>query len=122
MMLRDMLRTLLLVLLAHMSRGEPETGSSCPSGRSWSEDLGKCMDCSICETSSKSDFCQTCDDTVKQPDFPWLIVGGLSALGVTVITVLLIVIVYLTRCRRKAKFTTPIEETGAHSAEELLIH
>ncbi|KAM8962479.1 tumor necrosis factor receptor superfamily member 12A [Pelodytes ibericus] len=97
-------------------------GLSCPPRQSWSSDLDRCMECSLCETSGKSDFCQTCESSFKERDFPWLLVGGLSALGFTLLCVIVIVTVLLTRCRRKNKFTTPIEETGAHSAEELLIH
>uniref|UniRef100_A0A8C5QUY9 Tumor necrosis factor receptor superfamily member 12A n=1 Tax=Leptobrachium leishanense TaxID=445787 RepID=A0A8C5QUY9_9ANUR len=96
-------------------------GESCPPRQSWSSDLGKCMECSICEKAGKSDFCQTCVSVEEQFDIPWLIIG-LSAVGFVLIIVILTVTVYLRRCRRKSKFTTPIEETGAHSAEELLIH
>ncbi|CAH2307981.1 tumor necrosis factor receptor superfamily member 12A [Pelobates cultripes] len=114
------LHPFVLLLVVAMCRGEPDPEEQCPSGRSWSQDLGKCMDCTLCETSSKSDFCHKCE--ILDPwNFPWLIVG-LSALGSMLIILILAVTVYLTHCRRKNKFTTPIEETGAHSAEELLIH
>ncbi|XP_053326588.1 tumor necrosis factor receptor superfamily member 12A [Spea bombifrons] len=120
--MRQTLVTLVLLVLVELCRGEPDPGVSCPSGRSWSSDLGRCMECVICEQSSKSDFCQTCESPEKQPFFPLLLVIGLSALGFALIVVILSVTVYLTHCRRKSKFTTPIEETGAHSAEALLIH
>ncbi|XP_053550885.1 tumor necrosis factor receptor superfamily member 12A [Bombina bombina] len=121
-MLREVLQTLLLVLLSEMSRGASETGSLCSSGHSWSEDLGKCMDCAVCGKSIKSDFCQQCELLPTQPDIPWLLVGCFSGLGVLLISVIIGGVVYITRCRRKNKFTKPIEETGAHSAEALLIH
>uniref|UniRef100_A0A1B8XW13 Uncharacterized protein n=1 Tax=Xenopus tropicalis TaxID=8364 RepID=A0A1B8XW13_XENTR len=95
----------------------------CPVGRAYSSDLGKCMECSVCKNSEKSDFCQNCPpQTTEQPDFPWIWVIGFSAGGVFLITVILSLTVYLTHCRRKSKFTKPIEETGSHSAEALLIH
>ncbi|XP_056410609.1 tumor necrosis factor receptor superfamily member 12A isoform X2 [Hyla sarda] len=97
-------------------------GSECPDGWKWSDDLGKCKDCKICDTSSKDDFCQQCDSSDKQGDFPWLLVISISAVAACLITLVLGLTVYLVRCRPKKKFTTPIEETGAHSAEALLIH
>ncbi|KAG8432072.1 hypothetical protein GDO86_018823 [Hymenochirus boettgeri] len=120
MTLLDLLHTTVLVLLVPMCSGEAPR--ECLPQWSWSADLGKCMDCSICETSSKSDFCQTCDVIDKQADFPWLWVGVAAGLSVALIAIILGVTVYLTHCRRKNKFTTPIEETGSHSAEALLIH
>ncbi|XP_063791300.1 tumor necrosis factor receptor superfamily member 12A isoform X2 [Pseudophryne corroboree] len=96
--------------------------TTCEKGRVWSDDLGKCKDCSLCETSSKDDFCQKCDATGAASDFPWLIVGCASGVAFLVLTVALSLTIFVTRLRRKNKFTTPIEETGAHSAEALLIH
>nr|2KN0_A Chain A, Fn14 [Xenopus laevis] len=44
----------------------------CPEGRAYSQDLGKCMECSVCKNSEKSDFCQNCPSKTEQPDFPWI--------------------------------------------------
>nr|AAI69735.1 Fn14 protein [Xenopus laevis]AAI69737.1 Fn14 protein [Xenopus laevis] len=115
-LLRTLVPLLLLVLSSAASQGE------CPEGRAYSQDLGKCMECSVCKNSEKSDFCQNCPSKTEQPDFPWIWVIGFSAGGVFLIIVILSLTVYLTHCRRKSKFTTPIEETGSHSAEALLIH
>ncbi|CAJ0922043.1 unnamed protein product [Ranitomeya imitator] len=78
----------------------------------------------ICDTSSKDDFCQKCEDSDKLGDFPWLMVISVTRrLRIFFATLVLGLAIYLVRCRpKKKKFTTPIEETGAHSAEELLIH
>ncbi|XP_073403530.1 tumor necrosis factor receptor superfamily member 12A [Dendrobates tinctorius] len=112
-------RTLLLLyLLCILLR---LLGSGCAPGMQWSSDLGKCKDCKICDTSSKDDFCQKCEDSDKL-DFPWLMVISVTAVSVFFVTLVLGLAIYLVRCRPKKKFTTPIEETGAHSAEELLIH
>ncbi|XP_066432984.1 tumor necrosis factor receptor superfamily member 12A [Eleutherodactylus coqui] len=117
----SLLQPLLVLLLGKMIMGE-STGPGCQTGWQWSNDLGKCKDCKICDTSSKDDFCQQCDSSDKQVDFPWLIVISATAVAVFVITLVLGLVIYLARCRPKKKFTTPIEETGAHSAEALLIH
>ncbi|XP_069838380.1 tumor necrosis factor receptor superfamily member 12A [Dendropsophus ebraccatus] len=121
MRVRTVLQPLLLLLLVRMSAGE-STESGCPNGWKWSNDLGKCKDCKICDTTSKDDFCQLCDSSDKQGDFPWLMVVSISAVAACLLTLVLGLTVYLLRCRPKKKFTTPIEETGAHSAEALLIH
>ncbi|XP_071975557.1 tumor necrosis factor receptor superfamily member 12A [Engystomops pustulosus] len=110
---------LLLLLLVTMSMGDA-TGPRCQDGWKWSDDLGKCKDCKICDTSSKDDFCQMCDRI--REDFPWLMVISVTAVAVFALTLVLGLSLYLVRCRPKKKFTTPIEETGAHSAEALLIH
>ncbi|XP_069591124.1 tumor necrosis factor receptor superfamily member 12A [Ranitomeya imitator] len=115
------LQPLLVLLLLEMSNGE-STGHGCAPGMQWSNDLGKCKDCKICDTSSKDDFCQKCEDSDKLGDFPWLMVISVTAVSVFFATLVLGLAIYLVRCRPKKKFTTPIEETGAHSAEELLIH
>ncbi|XP_044159001.1 tumor necrosis factor receptor superfamily member 12A [Bufo gargarizans] len=117
----NVLQLLLLLLLVEMSM-EESTGSGCSDGWQWSNDLGKCKDCKICDTSSKDDFCQKCDSSDKHEDFPWVMVVSVTAASVFIITFILGLTIYLTQCRPKKKFTTPIEETGAHSAEELLIH
>ncbi|XP_068099883.1 tumor necrosis factor receptor superfamily member 12A [Hyperolius riggenbachi] len=114
------LTSLLLLLLVEVSRQEV-TDPPCDSGYQWSDDLSKCKACSICEISSKDDFCQKCDSSDKQ-DFFWIWVAVGSGSAVFIITIILALTIYMTRFRRKNKFTTPIEETGAHSAEELLIH
>ncbi|KAJ6653344.1 hypothetical protein lerEdw1_009244 [Lerista edwardsae] len=51
----------------------------------------------------------------------WLVIG--ATLGAAfVLAVLIGGIITYARCRRREKFTTPIEETGGHSAQESLIH
>ncbi|XP_018428046.1 PREDICTED: tumor necrosis factor receptor superfamily member 12A [Nanorana parkeri] len=118
---RNLLKSLLLLLLVEFSR--QEAGDTvCEKGFRWSRDLERCKDCRLCEISSKDDFCQTCDSEDKQADFPllWVIVS--VAVAAFLFTFIITLTVYLIHCRRKNKFTTPIEETGAHSAEELLIH
>uniref|UniRef100_A0A670JCI9 Uncharacterized protein n=1 Tax=Podarcis muralis TaxID=64176 RepID=A0A670JCI9_PODMU len=50
----------------------------------------------------------------------WLMVG--ASLGALTLAVLIGGIIIYARCRRREKFTTPIEETGGHSAQESLIH
>ncbi|XP_075687597.1 tumor necrosis factor receptor superfamily member 12A [Rhinoderma darwinii] len=121
MRVRILLQPLLVLLLVKICLGE-STGSGCQDGLRWSDDLGKCKECKICVTSSKDDFCQKCDISDKQGDFPWLLVICVTAVAAFIITLVLGLAVYLVRCRPKKKFTTPIEETGAHSAEALLIH
>ncbi|XP_075035000.1 tumor necrosis factor receptor superfamily member 12A [Mixophyes fleayi] len=116
----NVLQSLLLLLLVEMSR--EEATDLCPKGWEWSPDLGKCKDCTLCEAYSKDDFCQTCESTEKGAVFPWLIVGCATGSVVVIFSFVLGLTIYMTRFRRKSKFTTPIEETGAHSAEELLIH
>ncbi|KAM9304875.1 tumor necrosis factor receptor superfamily member 12A [Gastrophryne carolinensis] len=114
------LKTLVLLFLVQVSRQEA-SAPTCEKGSQWSNDLGKCKDCSLCETSSKDDFCQTCD--IPGPgDFPLIWVAGGAGLAAFLLTCFIGLTIYMTRCRPKNKFTTPIEETGAHSAEELLIH
>ncbi|KAM5152549.1 tumor necrosis factor receptor superfamily member 12A [Mantella aurantiaca] len=117
----NLLKSLLLLLLVGISRQEA-TDPPCEKGFRWSRDLERCKDCKLCEISSKDDFCQTCDSEDKQADFPLqlvIIIVSVSAVSLSGIITLTLSLIY---CRRKNKFTTPIEETGAHSAEELLIH
>lgn len=116
-----LLKSLLMLLLVEISR-QGVTDPVCDKGFRWSNDLERCKDCRLCEISSKDDFCQTCDSQDKQADFPllWVIVS--VAVSAFMFTFVITLTIYLIHCRRKNKFTTPIEETGAHSAEELLIH
>ncbi|KAM4023997.1 uncharacterized protein ACNLHF_024967 [Anomaloglossus baeobatrachus] len=99
------LQPLLVLLLVTMSSGE-STGSVCPPGHQWSNDLGKCKDCRICDPASKDDFCQKCDDSDKTSDFPWLIVITATAVSVFFVTLVLGLAIYLARCRPKKKFTS----------------
>ncbi|XP_074053026.1 tumor necrosis factor receptor superfamily member 12A [Macrotis lagotis] len=106
------LLALLALTLLRLSRGEPASAPSpCPQGRSWSPDLDKCMDCSTCPARPYSDFCPGCS-TAPPPPFPllWPILGG--TLGLMLILGLLSGLLVWRQCRRKEKFTTPIEETG----------
>ncbi|XP_060112079.1 tumor necrosis factor receptor superfamily member 12A [Heteronotia binoei] len=91
----------------------------CPSGLSWSPDLEKCMDCAVCQTQNKNDFCSTCGDTQTPDTLNWWILG--ASMGAFVLFIIIGGIIYYARCRRREKFTTPIEETGGHSAQESLI-
>ncbi|XP_007432277.1 tumor necrosis factor receptor superfamily member 12A [Python bivittatus] len=111
----------LLPVLLGTARGEPIGEPSCPGGQSWSSDLEKCMDCSVCQHQNKNDFCSTCGD--PQPTNTlnlWLLVG--ASLGAVFLASIIGGIIIYARCRRREKFTTPIEETGGHSAQESLIH
>ncbi|XP_072273286.1 tumor necrosis factor receptor superfamily member 12A [Pyxicephalus adspersus] len=117
----NFMKSFLLLLLVEFSRQEA-TDRVCDKGFRWSNDLDKCKDCNLCEISSKDDFCQTCDISDKQVDFPLLWVIIAVAAAAFTITFVITLTIYLIHCRRKNKFTTPIEETGSHSAEELLIH
>ncbi|KAM3917810.1 tumor necrosis factor receptor superfamily member 12A [Leptodactylus fuscus] len=116
-----LLQSLLVLLLVNSSMGE-STGKKCADGWQWSNDLAKCKDCKMCDTSSKDDFCQICDSSDKQGDFPWLIVIIVTVVSVLFLTLVIGLSICLVQRRSKKKFTTPIEETGAHSAEALLIH
>ncbi|XP_054849597.1 tumor necrosis factor receptor superfamily member 12A [Eublepharis macularius] len=111
----------LLPLLLEAARGEPVPATMCPRGLSWSRDLEKCMDCAVCQTQNKNDFCSTCGDP-QPPDTLnyWILVG--ASLGAVVLICIIGGIIAYARCRRREKFTTPIEETGGHSPQESLIH
>ncbi|XP_069508058.1 tumor necrosis factor receptor superfamily member 12A [Ambystoma mexicanum] len=109
-----------LLLLLHFAMGEPASGSQCAKGKSWSSDLGKCMNCAICQESHKNDFCTTCDVILPQKnELLWPIVG--SAVGAFTLLFVITTFLLVRRCKKKEKFTTPIEETGGHSAEESLL-
>ncbi|XP_030064962.1 tumor necrosis factor receptor superfamily member 12A [Microcaecilia unicolor] len=113
---------LLVLLLLGLAGAEQAAESACQNGKSWSSDLGKCMDCFSCKKSPKGDFCQTCDDVIAKKNDPmWLIVGGTATIFV-MLCVIIGLVIFFTQCRKREKFTTPIEETGGHSAEESLIH
>ncbi|XP_050808402.1 tumor necrosis factor receptor superfamily member 12A [Gopherus flavomarginatus] len=115
---RGKLAMVLLVLLG-VAWGEPAAGPSCPGGQSWSPDLDKCMDCTICLHRTKNDFCATCGEPQPQDSRLWLAVGGTMG-GVAVLGLVGGALLWA-RCRKREKFTTPIEETGGHSGEESLI-
>ncbi|KAJ7314084.1 hypothetical protein JRQ81_006018 [Phrynocephalus forsythii] len=93
----------------------------CPGGQSWSPDLEKCMDCTVCRHQNKNDFCSSCGNP-QPPDTlnAWLLVG--VPVGTVILLIIIGGIIIYARCRRREKFTTPIEETGGHSAQESLIH
>uniref|UniRef100_A0A8D2J2Y1 Tumor necrosis factor receptor superfamily member 12A n=1 Tax=Varanus komodoensis TaxID=61221 RepID=A0A8D2J2Y1_VARKO len=80
----------------------------CPGGQSWSPDLEKCMDCSVCQRQNKNDFCSTCEWLASKLYPP---LG--ASLGAVVLAGIIGGIIIYARCRRREKFTTPIEETGA---------
>uniref|UniRef100_A0A5F8HFD7 TNF receptor superfamily member 12A n=2 Tax=Monodelphis domestica TaxID=13616 RepID=A0A5F8HFD7_MONDO len=69
------------------------------------------MDCSSCPARPYSDFCPGCS-TAPPAAFPllWPVLGG--TLGLMLIIGLLSGLLVWRQCRRKEKFTTPIEETG----------
>uniref|UniRef100_A0A8C6XPE8 Uncharacterized protein n=1 Tax=Naja naja TaxID=35670 RepID=A0A8C6XPE8_NAJNA len=50
----------------------------------------------------------------------WVLVG--ASLGAVLLASIIAGTIIYARCRRREKFTTPIEETGGHSAQESLIH
>uniref|UniRef100_A0A670YLK6 TNF receptor superfamily member 12A n=1 Tax=Pseudonaja textilis TaxID=8673 RepID=A0A670YLK6_PSETE len=88
---------------------------------SWSPDLEKCMDCSVCQRQNKNDFCSTCGDPQPINSFNlWVLIG--ASLGAVLLASIIAGTIIYARCRRREKFTTPIEETGGHSAQESLIH
>ncbi|XP_012297108.3 tumor necrosis factor receptor superfamily member 12A [Aotus nancymaae] len=118
-MARGSLRPLLLLLvlglwlaLLRAVAGEwaPDT-APCSRGSSWSADLDKCMDCASCRARPHSDFCLGCAAAPPTPfQLLWPILGG--ALSLTFVLGLLSGFLVWRRCRRREKFTTPIEETG----------
>nr|XP_011716014.1 tumor necrosis factor receptor superfamily member 12A isoform X1 [Macaca nemestrina] len=95
-------------------RGTGGTGgctAPCSRGSSWSADLDKCMDCASCRARPHSDFCLGCAAAPPAPfRLLWPILGG--ALSLTFVLGLLSGFLVWRRCRRREKFTTPIEETG----------
>ncbi|XP_006873954.1 PREDICTED: tumor necrosis factor receptor superfamily member 12A [Chrysochloris asiatica] len=113
--LRQLLRLLVLglgLVLLRAAAGERAPGSTpCSHGTSWSSDLDKCMDCATCLARPQSDFCLSCATAPPAP-FPllWPILGG--ALTLALLLVLVFSFLVWRRCRRREKFTTPIEETG----------
>ncbi|KAL8176619.1 UNVERIFIED_CONTAM: hypothetical protein K2H54_036997 [Gekko kuhli] len=110
----------LWALLLEAAWTEPVPATTCPRGLSWSPDLEKCMDCSVCLTQNKNDFCSTCGDVQPSDTFNWWIVIAASV-GAFLLLIIICGIIFYARCRRREKFTTPIEETGGHSAQESLI-
>ncbi|XP_020027473.1 tumor necrosis factor receptor superfamily member 12A [Castor canadensis] len=98
------------LLCAASGEQAPGTGP-CSRGSSWSADLDKCMDCASCPARPHSDFCLGCATAPPAPfRLLWPILGGALSLGL-VLTLLSVFLVWR-RCRRREKFTTPIEETG----------
>uniref|UniRef100_A0A6J0U445 Tumor necrosis factor receptor superfamily member 12A n=1 Tax=Pogona vitticeps TaxID=103695 RepID=A0A6J0U445_9SAUR len=111
----------LFSLVFRTAWGEPMAATVCPGGQSWSPDLEKCMDCAVCRLQNKNDFCSSCGDPQPPDTFKiWLVVG--VSLGTFFLLGIISGIIIYARCRRREKFTTPIEETGGHSAQESLIH
>ncbi|KAK1344739.1 hypothetical protein QTO34_013437 [Cnephaeus nilssonii] len=92
--------------------GEPVSGTTpCSRGSSWSEDLDKCMNCESCPALPQSDFCRGCES--GELTLLWAVVAHLGgALSLTLVLGLLSGFLVWRRCRRREKFTTPIEETG----------
>ncbi|XP_012866686.1 PREDICTED: tumor necrosis factor receptor superfamily member 12A [Dipodomys ordii] len=90
----------------------PSPGAApCARGSSWSADLDKCMDCASCPARPHSDFCPGCAAAPPAPfGLLWPILGG--ALSLALVLALLSGFLVWRRCRRREKFTTPIEETG----------
>ncbi|KAG8140603.1 hypothetical protein E2320_003284 [Naja naja] len=56
----------LLPVLLGSARGELIAETNCPGGQSWSPDLEKCMDCSVCQRQNKNDFCSTYSGNSKE--------------------------------------------------------
>uniref|UniRef100_A0A8C3HXW7 Uncharacterized protein n=1 Tax=Chrysemys picta bellii TaxID=8478 RepID=A0A8C3HXW7_CHRPI len=77
---------------------------SCPGGQSWSPDLDKCMDCTICLQRTKNDFCATCGEPQPQDAWLWLAVGG--AVGGVAVLGLVGGALLWARCRKREKFTS----------------
>uniref|UniRef100_A0A8C5RJH7 Uncharacterized protein n=1 Tax=Laticauda laticaudata TaxID=8630 RepID=A0A8C5RJH7_LATLA len=98
--------------------GKARGQTNCPGGQSWSPDLEKCMDCSVCQRQNKNDFCG--DPQPTNTFNLWVLVG--ASLGAVLLASIIAGTIIYARCRRREKFTTPIEETGGHSAQESLIH
>uniref|UniRef100_G1TPB5 TNF receptor superfamily member 12A n=2 Tax=Oryctolagus cuniculus TaxID=9986 RepID=G1TPB5_RABIT len=69
------------------------------------------MDCASCPARPHSDFCLGCAAAPPAPfRLLWPILGG--ALSLVLVLGLLSAFLVWRRCRRREKFTTPIEETG----------
>ncbi|XP_021488166.1 tumor necrosis factor receptor superfamily member 12A [Meriones unguiculatus] len=100
------------LVLMRAAAGEQAPGTApCSSGSSWSVDLDKCMDCGSCPARPHSDFCLGCAAVPPAPfRLLWPILGG--ALSLALVLALLSGFLVWRRCRRREKFTTPIEETG----------
>ncbi|KAJ1125521.1 hypothetical protein NDU88_003950 [Pleurodeles waltl] len=111
-----------LLLLLDLATGEMTSGTDCAKGKTWSSDLGKCMNCGTCREAPKSDFCGSCKEVVpKENAWLWPVVGSVA--GVFVLVFAIGAFLVVRRCKKKEKFTTPIEETGGpHSAEESLLN
>ncbi|XP_034361455.1 tumor necrosis factor receptor superfamily member 12A [Arvicanthis niloticus] len=100
------------LVLMRAAAGEQAPGTApCSSGSSWSADLDKCMDCASCPARPHSDFCLGCAAAPPAPfRLLWPILGG--ALSLALVLALVSGFLVWRRCRRREKFTTPIEETG----------
>ncbi|CAM5117574.1 unnamed protein product [Eretmochelys imbricata] len=111
---------MVLLLFLGGAWGEPAGGTSCPGGQSWSPDLDKCMDCTICLRRTKNDFCGTCGEPQSQGR-PAVAGRGGALWGESLCLAWWGGALVWAHCRKREKFTTPIEETGGHSGEESLI-
>ncbi|XP_078508577.1 tumor necrosis factor receptor superfamily member 12A-like [Lissotriton helveticus] len=111
-----------LLLLLDLTMGEMAPGTKCAQGKTWSSDLGKCMNCGTCREAPKSDFCGSCTEIApKEYAWLWPVVGSVA--GVLILVFAIGAFLVVRRCKKKEKFTTPIEETGRpHSAEEALLN
>uniref|UniRef100_A0A8C9UNM4 Tumor necrosis factor receptor superfamily member 12A n=1 Tax=Spermophilus dauricus TaxID=99837 RepID=A0A8C9UNM4_SPEDA len=114
--MRPMLRLLVLGLglgLLRAATGEQAPGmqGTGAGSQDWVTDLDKCMDCASCPARPHSDFCLGCAAAPPAPfRLLWPILGG--ALSLALVLALLSAFLVWRRCRRREKFTTPIEETG----------
>ncbi|ETE71826.1 Tumor necrosis factor receptor superfamily member 12A, partial [Ophiophagus hannah] len=94
----------LLPVLLGSAQGELIAETNCPGGQSWSPDLEKCMDCSVCQRQNKNDFCSTCGDPQPTNTFNWVLVG--ASLGAVLLASIITGTIIYARCRRREKFTT----------------